>query len=181
MTAYSQHTQILLSGSLVFLCAMIAYYDIRYLRIPNIATALLTASGLVWAVGTLGQTFMIAIANGFAGLAVLAAVRWLYAVLRKRTGLGMGDVKLAGAACIWIGTMQLPWLILIACIVAFTHIGVLYITAKNEVRLATKLPFGAHLAVALCYLVLVGTPFDLNTLRWSPEDQAGGNFLCGKS
>lgn len=164
MTAYSQYIQFLLSGTLVLLCATIAYHDIRFLRIPNIATALLAASGLVWAVGPLGQSFMIAIANGFAGLAVLAAVRWLYAVLRKRTGLGMGDVKLAGAACVWIGIAQLPWLILFACIVAFIHICVLYIIAKNEVRLATKLPFGAHLAVALCYLVLVGTPFGLNTL-----------------
>ncbi|WP_337660573.1 A24 family peptidase [Anderseniella sp. Alg231-50] len=164
MTAYIQHLHVMLLGSLVFLSATIAYYDIRYFRIPNVATFLLAASGLICATGSLGQSLMIAIANGFAGLAALAAVRWLYSVFRKQTGLGMGDVKLAGAACIWIGILQLPWLILVACIVAFTHICVLYITTKNNVRLATKLPFGAHLAVALCYLVLVGMPFDLDTL-----------------
>ncbi len=162
MIAYSQLIYPGLLGSLVVLSAMIAYYDIRYFRIPNIATFLVAASGLLWATGPLGQTAFIAIFNGLAGAAVLAVVRWLYAVLRKRTGLGLGDVKLTGAACIWIGIVQLPWLILGACIFALIHICILYITPNNGVHSATKLPFGAHMAAALCLVVLAGEPFGLN-------------------
>ncbi len=162
MSEYSQYQQVVLCGALVSLGGLIAYHDIRYLRIPNILTFLLAACGLIWATGVADHSLMTAIAGGTAGLAISTGVRWFYRLVRKQSGLGLGDVKLIGAACIWTGAMQLPALLLIACMAAFIHICILYFSIQSRLELSTKLPFGAHLVLALCCLVLFGETFKLN-------------------
>jgi len=160
MSEFSQYQQGALSVALVSLGMLIAYHDIRYLRIPNLLNLLLAACGLIWATGVAGNSAMSAIGSGIAGLAISAGVRWLYSAMRRQTGLGLGDVKLIGAASIWTGAIKLPSILLIACVAAFIYICILYISTRNNITLSTKLPFGAHLVLALCCLVLFGETFN---------------------
>ena len=142
--------------ALVLLSALIAYHDIKHLRIPNVLTFLVATSGFAWAVAVAEREPLSVLSGGVTGLAVLAGIRRAYAVVRKRPGLGLGDVKLAGATCIWTGILQLPSLLLIACLVACIHICVLYVRKQIIIDRSTKLPFGAHMVVALCYVILTG-------------------------
>ena len=82
------------------------------------------------------------------------SLRALYARLRRRTGLGLGDVKFLRAATAWTGLEHVPVLILIA---SGTALAALALDALSGQRIgaATRLPFGPFLAIGLhagCFL-----------------------------
>jgi leader peptidase (prepilin peptidase) / N-methyltransferase len=78
----------------------------------------------------------------------LALVRWCYAQLRGREGLGFGDIKLAAAAGAWLPLESIP-----VCFALAAGGGLIAtMTARlhgQRIDAATKLPFGAFLCPAL--------------------------------
>ena len=82
-----------------------------------------------------------------AGLFLL--VRIAYRRLRGRDGLGLGDVKLAGAAGAWLSLQMLPISIEIAAITALAAYVFRQRKRARVLRAAGRIPFGAFFAPAI--------------------------------
>jgi leader peptidase (prepilin peptidase)/N-methyltransferase len=79
---------------------------------------------------------------------VLASLRWSYARLREREGLGFGDVKLAAAVGAWLPLNAIPLCFGLAAGGAL--LTVLFARLRGEaIDASMKIPFGAFLCPAL--------------------------------
>jgi leader peptidase (prepilin peptidase)/N-methyltransferase len=81
--------------------------------------------------------------------------RFAYRQLRGREGMGLGDVKLAGVAGIWLDWPGLPIAVEIAALGALGFVALRVILTRRAPDPAAKLPFGTFFAPAIwiCWLV----------------------------
>lgn len=124
----------------------LAVLDAEHFWLPNALTLPLAAAGLVagWVVAPTPVDRALGAVAGFASLAAVAAV---YRHARGRQGLGGGDPKLFGAIGAWLGWQALPFVLLLAAMLGLVMAASR--AARGEaVTGATRLPFGAALAVA---------------------------------
>src|SRR5262249_40458595 len=77
------------------------------------------------------------------------ALHLLYARLRGRHGLGLGDVKLAAVAGAWLGWIAMPVAIEIAAASALAVLAARHYALGRPLRATTKLPFGLFFAPAI--------------------------------
>lgn len=135
-----------------------ARIDLRRRIIPNGLNLALLVAGLAVA-GIRDPSPDVVLARGTEAALAFAlgwSLRALYARLRGRTGLGLGDVKFLGAATAWTGLEAVPILILIASVTALAAVG-LAVLAGRRVGATTRLPFGPFLALGL-HAALFFTP-----------------------
>jgi leader peptidase (prepilin peptidase) / N-methyltransferase len=126
--------------------------DARTFLLPDLVTGGTLLSGILAApllnpydpAPTLGVAVLRAIGTA----AVLLAVRWGYAKLRKRQGIGLGDVKLAAGIGAWLPTEGIPLCFALAASSALVLILLAHMRGR-PVNATTKLPFGAFLCPAL--------------------------------
>jgi leader peptidase (prepilin peptidase) / N-methyltransferase len=131
----------------------IAIIDWRLFIIPDELNALALALGLV-AVGFEhpDEKLMLALdaATRAATMAALFfACRLTYRRLRGREGMGLGDVKLAGVAGIWLDWPSLPLAVEMASLAALGFVLSRRIQAHRALDPLSKLPFGAFFAPAI--------------------------------
>jgi leader peptidase (prepilin peptidase)/N-methyltransferase len=151
---------------LLLLLLAIAIADLRELRIPDWANAALAAGGLAF---ILLELSWLEVRSHIMGAAVASAGAWAlraaYARLRGRQGLGLGDVKMLGAASLWIGPLGVPTLLLVAAlsglVAALAWHGLASLRAAGRrpsaaVTAATRMPFGPHLAVGAAFTWIAG-------------------------
>jgi leader peptidase (prepilin peptidase) / N-methyltransferase len=134
---------------------LLAWIDFREGIIPdwlNLAIALL---GMIRAVALGGWPL---VAEAVVESAIIGVViwllRWLYFVLRKVQGLGLGDVKLLAASTLWIGAAGVPMQLLVASVAALAAAAILFI-AGNSIGRQTALPFGPFLALGLLTVLAI--------------------------
>ncbi len=140
---------------LCIFCSALALIDIRRGIIPNRLNLAIAGLGLVRAVGGGGAAAGItAIAEGVAIGAIFWMLQWLYYRVRKKPGLGLGDVKFLAAAGLWVGITGLPTLLLIATLTALAVAGMLKLAGQSMTR-QTSLPFGPFLAAGLLLTVIL--------------------------
>lgn len=172
------------------LAAWIVVSDLRRFEIPDEANVLLLLGGLVWCALTLAaqpaQLLMVdvltsdaplwfahaagvldGLARGVVAAGSLLAVRILYRHLRGIDGLGLGDVKLAGAAAPWLVWSDLPAALLVAVLAALAATIAASVIGRRGLDRAAWIPLGAFLAPA-AYVVwllrLAGVPLGLTGL-----------------
>jgi leader peptidase (prepilin peptidase) / N-methyltransferase len=122
----------------------ISIIDIQQLRIPDGLNALLFGSGvLYWAVHS-PENLPYQIASGAVVAALLWLLRYGYAHFSGRIGLGLGDVKMMGAAAIWISPLSVSMLIFIA-----SFCGLVFAICRGNHPTDARIPFGPFLAVGL--------------------------------
>ena len=85
---------------------------------------------------------------------VLLTVRWGYKALRKRDGMGLGDVKLLAMIAAFLGFGQ-TLLALFAGVLAASVYGIV-LMARRRAGGATKLPLGSFLAAGGLFAALFG-------------------------
>lgn len=182
----------LLSGGLSFatvaftvfcgLLLALAVCDAETMQLPDTLTLPLLSLGILFrAIDTLlgkmphGATYAwrsaaviglrAAISAAATALALLL-LRWIYAFVRHRQGLGLGDVKLAAAIAAWLGARQMCVVFFLAIVTgALTALVLLAARgkqnrAKSEGPLAV--PFGTFLSLAGIYCSFLGYA----TLAW---------------
>lgn len=140
------------STALGMLMIVGADVDARTYLLPDIVTWGAVGAGIVVA-GALDPS------NGWRAVALagaraagtafaVASLRWCYAWLRTREGLGFGDVKLAAAVGAWLPLETIPLCFSLAAGAAL--IAMLFARLCGEtVDKSTKVPFGAFLCPAL--------------------------------
>ncbi|MGH9806536.1 MAG: prepilin peptidase [Terriglobia bacterium] len=128
----------------------IAAIDYRYLIIPNELTAAALVLALINAAvmdAPMVEGTAIAVLRGLVTMAFFLSLRWIYAWLRQREGLGLGDVKLAFVAGAWLDWIMIPVAIEIAALGALIAYATWRTTGRQNI--GTRLPFGLFLAPAI--------------------------------
>ncbi|MBV8041152.1 A24 family peptidase [Pluralibacter sp.] len=122
--------------------------DLRRRLLPDALTCPLLWFGLLFNLICHEARLSQAVLGAIAGYSAFAAVYWGYRLIRKREGLGYGDVKFLAALGAWHGGSQLPQLVMLASLLALLAIGI-QITCKRSLQaIKNPLPFGPCLAVA---------------------------------
>jgi leader peptidase (prepilin peptidase)/N-methyltransferase len=121
--------------------------DARTFLLPDVTTLGAVVCGIAAAPILDSAVSEAAVRAGCVALA-LALFRWGYARIRHREGIGLGDVKLAGAIGAWLPLETIPFCFGLATggallVVMYAHL------AGQSVTRTTRLPFGAFLCPAL--------------------------------
>lgn len=90
-----------------------------------------------------------------AGAGVLYVVAWVYFLIRKEAGLGMGDVKLLAAIGGWLGYQSLLPTLFIGS-VSGAFLGILLMIFNRSMNLKTALPFGPFLSLGAWLHLMYG-------------------------
>ncbi|WP_195819083.1 prepilin peptidase [Roseobacter sp. MH60115] len=125
---------------LASLLIWISVWDLKHLRIPDPANALLALSGLGLAAWRADGWPAAQMAGAAVGYILFAGIGALYFQRTGQDGLGLGDAKLLGAAGAWTGLAALPGLI------AFAAISALVYALVTRCR---RLAFGPWLSASL--------------------------------
>ena len=150
-------------AGLGLLMLAIAAEDARHFRIPDQLSLAAFILGLAQvAIGDLeGWPEPMAWAWLRAAVAALSfyLLRALYHRVRGRQGLGLGDVKLAAVAGVWLDLALLPVAIEMAALSALILYGISRFLARQPLEATAKLPFGLYFAPAIWLCWLLGTIF----------------------
>jgi leader peptidase (prepilin peptidase) / N-methyltransferase len=142
-----------LGAGLALIMLAVAAIDARRLIIPDSLNATGLALGLVHAVmvgeGSAIESLALAALRAATLALVFLALRLLYARLRGRQGLGLGDVKLAAVAGAWLGWNAIPVAIEIAAVSALAVYAPCRYLLQRPLRATTRLPFGLFFAPAI--------------------------------
>jgi leader peptidase (prepilin peptidase)/N-methyltransferase len=148
-------------AGLAVLMAAIAAVDARRFIIPDELTAAAVALGLAYVAFQDTESWPQAVAwallRGAAPAAVFYAVRAGYRWWRGREGIGLGDVKLAAVAGVWLDWPTIPVAIEIAAVAALGAYLVMHLFFRRAVRRTTRLPFGLFLAPGIWLAWIVET------------------------
>jgi leader peptidase (prepilin peptidase) / N-methyltransferase len=140
-------------AGLAVLMVAIAAVDARRFIIPDELTAAALALGLAYAAIGDADTWVLALAwavlRGGVPAAAFLGVRAAYRRWRGLEGIGLGDVKLAGVAGVWLDWATIPIAIEIAALAALGAYMIRHVYLRRDIRPTTRLPFGLFLAPAI--------------------------------
>jgi leader peptidase (prepilin peptidase) / N-methyltransferase len=129
-----------------------AAIDRRYFIIPDGLVLAGLIVGFLSAAGTntaqLPAALFYAAMRGLLMASLFFALREAYRRLRGREGIGLGDVKLAGVAGVWLDWIGLAVAVDVAALSALAMV-VLQALRGRRVTATTAIPFGLFLAPAI--------------------------------
>jgi len=132
-----------------------ALIDLRHLVLPDVLVLPLVPAGLVVYAVIAPERLPDHAIGAAAGYLGFVAVRALYAAVRRREGLGLGDAKLLAAAGAWVGWQGLPSIVFLGAMLALA--GLLAArTAGRDVDVRGEIPFGPALALSFWLVWLYG-------------------------
>jgi leader peptidase (prepilin peptidase)/N-methyltransferase len=134
----------------------LAVIDWRHLVLPDVLTLPLVPAGL--AVAWLIDPAMLPhhLVGAVAGFVSFALVGWIYARLRGRDGLGLGDAKLLAATGAWVSWTGLPSVVLVAGAAGLAGALLAAAGGRGGLRAGRAIPFGPCLALATWFVWLHG-------------------------
>jgi leader peptidase (prepilin peptidase)/N-methyltransferase len=144
---FSGGITVYMAAVILFLCLIIALgiIDLKHMILPDELTLGGAAIFLIYSFFHPEQNTLELILTAFAGSLFFAAIYYYYVKIRKREGLGFGDVKLMLLLGAFLGFKKLLVAILIASF-AGVLVGLYFILFKKKtVKLA--LPFGTFLSL----------------------------------
>ena len=148
-----------LGAGLALVMLAIAIIDGRRFIIPNWLNAAGMALAIVYAgvrePEAIGQAVAVAMLRGLAVALAFFSLRYGYAKLRGRQGLGFGDVKLAFVAGTWLDWMTIPIAIELAAFAAITTYVLRQLILGQPISATTRMPFGLFFAPAIwiCWVI----------------------------
>jgi len=156
---------------LFYTLLVLTFIDLDTFRLPNAIVATLAIAGLFGAVasqlsgvpiaplaaagtGLLAQPLVSALLGASLGAGISGGIAGLYGLLRGRTGLGAGDVKLLGAMGLFLG----PYVVLALFVgsVAGAVGGLIDAARSGESASTHRVPFGPYLAFGGVVTALTG-------------------------
>jgi leader peptidase (prepilin peptidase)/N-methyltransferase len=172
------------SISFSIFCALLlalAVCDAETMRLPDTLTLPLLGLGVLYRAGdglleemshgaayAWHSAWMLGLRGSISAAATALALlllRWLYSLVRRRQGLGLGDVKLAAAIAAWLGARQMCVVFFLAVVAgAVTALILLAVRGRKRAKAEGPLavPFGTFLALAGIYCAFLGG----DTLEW---------------
>ena len=142
-----------LGAGLALIMLAIAVVDRQHFLIPNSLNAAGLALGLVHSVVVEQEDVGAALADAVLRATALALaffiLRLIYARLRQRQGIGLGDVKLAAVAGSWLSWSTMPIAVEIAALSALSAYALRRYALRRPLRPTSRLPFGLYFAPAI--------------------------------
>lgn len=130
----------------------IAVIDLRTQRIPDALNLTLLAGGLGFHASNVDLVLR-QIAFGAAVFSLFLVVRKMHSAFTGFVGLGLGDVKMAGAGAMWFSAPLFPLFLFAASFCALGFVLVLA-TIDRSISRHRRIPFGPFLglgiAIAFC-------------------------------
>ena len=128
--------------NLLLVCSVI---DIHHQIIPDvISLPMIAASPLIFYVHP-ELDWLSSLLGVFLGGGILYLLAWLYYLVRKESGMGMGDVKLLAAIGGWLGYQSVfPTMFIGSITGALFGLGAMVVTRSISMR--TAIPFGPFLS-----------------------------------
>ena len=145
--------------SLFFLSLIILFFcDFKFFLLPNTVVFFLYAIGLLRCLVSPDSIFFsspIDCLIGFvAGIGFLYFFAKIYQIIRKKEGMGMGDVKLLGAMGLWLGWQSLFFIIIVSALLGIL-VG-LSAGALGMIKIQNKIPYGCFLVLsAFLYIIFI--------------------------
>lgn len=135
--------------------ALLAIIDFKYLLLPNYLTYPLLLIGLLFAYFDVGLiTFYDALFGAIYGYTLLSIPAAVYYLIKKRAGLGGGDIKLLAALGTWLPVTELVNLLLYASIVGITYF-IIYKAIVRPIEKNILVPFGSCLLICAYLRLLI--------------------------
>lgn len=132
---------------LILVLAVITVIDLRSMIIPNSANVVLLLLGLIAQILVLKNDPGLALIGPLVLGGLFWMVRHFHSQATGRIGLGLGDVKMAGAAGAWIGVSAIPSFLLFSSISAlFAAVSLRHFRAYGPDQ---RIPFGPFLSLGL--------------------------------
>jgi len=147
-------------GVLAVLMLAIAASDARRFIVPNVLTAPAFLLGLLYAAlfsPAPGAAIVAGLLRALATALPLMALMLAYQWLRGRPGLGLGDVKLAAVAGVWLDWFMIVGVVEAAALATIVAYVISRYALHRPVTAATALPFGLFFAPAIWLGWLVQT------------------------
>lgn len=144
------------------LCLLLSWQDVREGLLADRFTCPLLWSGLLWHLLCRPELLSSAVWGAIAGYLSFALIYWGYRLLRRREGLGYGDVKFLAALGAWHGWQSLPQLVLIAALLACTLVLLRVCQQGKLLALKNSLPLGPFLTTAS--VITLGQAISLSRL-----------------
>ncbi len=142
-----------LGACLALLMLTIAAIDWRSFIIPNALNGAGFCLGLVHSLVQQPDAMLpavaLAVVRGAALAILLLTIRYGYARVRGRQGLGLGDIKLAGVAGAWLDWSFMPIAIEIAALAALAVYALRQFVLGRPISATSRLPFGLFFAPAI--------------------------------
>ncbi len=145
---YKFGLSITFAGYFLFLAALLAiiFIDYQHYIIPDLIDLPGILLGLLFSFINPLVNWQSSLIGIIAGGGVLWAVASLYALLRKKEGMGGGDIKLLAMLGAWLGWQSLPFIILFSSLSGAIIGSIsLYLLKKDQ---ASQIPFGPFLSIA---------------------------------
>jgi leader peptidase (prepilin peptidase) / N-methyltransferase len=151
-----------LAAAAVILALAAAETDLRAMVLPDLTSIGLAAVGLAFAFlpGDPGQLYRLV--GGALGAGMLAGAAWWQRRRSGVDGVGLGDVKLAGALGLLLGPEVLPIAVAVAALGTLAVVGLLRLAPAGrlpQVEGRDAVPFGAPLALAGVAALIGGRAF----------------------
>ena len=138
--------------SFMLISSSVIDWDLMIL--PNSFTLSGIVLGLLGAFLNVDRSFMDSLWGVLLGGGFLLLVSFLYYLIRKREGLGGGDIKMMAWIGAILGWQSLFFVLVISCFLG-SLVGFLIMLQSNKNLLETALPFGPYLALsAFSYILL---------------------------
>jgi leader peptidase (prepilin peptidase) / N-methyltransferase len=162
---------------LCFLLVGLAVMDAQTLLLPDAFTYPGLLAGLIfsalrpglerdnWSVRPALQAAGMALLSAAAAAAVLLLIAGAYWLVRRRMGMGMGDVKLIAMLAAWLGLAQAGLVLFVAVIVGAVYAVALLLAGRGkstESSTPLMVPFGTMLCLAGIYSLFIGE----RTVHW---------------
>ena len=125
---------------------------------PNTIVFFLYAIGLLRCLVSPDSIFFSSSIDCFIGFVVgigfLYFFAKIYQIIRKKEGMGMGDVKLLGALGLWLGWQSLFFIIIVSALLGIL-VG-LSAVALGKIKIQNKIPYGCFLVLsAFLYIIFI--------------------------
>ncbi|KMW56430.1 Leader peptidase (Prepilin peptidase) [Candidatus Rhodobacter oscarellae] len=139
-----------------FWCLVALFYtDLHTLRLPDPLTGALALLAYCWAIQDPSRSLIEPLLSGAGALAAFWLVRWGYFQWRGREGLGLGDVKLAAGLGALVGWAAMPWVTLVAAMLALVLTAVERWRGGGVSHPEARIPFGTYLIGATFVVLMV--------------------------
>ncbi|MFG1293604.1 A24 family peptidase [Xanthobacter oligotrophicus] len=148
----------LLAAGFMPVLAAIALVDGQHFIIPDGLSATGLLLGLAYATASdndAAEGLLAALLCGGTTALLFLALRASYRALRGREGLGLGDVKLAGVAGLWLSPLAIALAVEIAALSGLLAYGVAALLAGRVPHAAARLPFGLFFAPAIAIALIL--------------------------
>ena len=134
----------------------IFFTDLDHMEIPEIFQLILLVCGLVLLLEDVSFNTILLKVTGFIGAGLLFIItNFIYKLIRKRDGIGFGDVELMACAGLILGGYKVMFALLISCIAGAFILITLNFIKKNGDR-NKEYPFAIFLVPGILIALFIG-------------------------